>query len=73
MDSKRITAIHTMATNPSLLELIYRQIAEKDHKSNSWIIATHAILGKYGLPHIIDVIESHLTKEARKTELDRAT
>ena len=67
-----LTTIPAMENNPSLLELIYRHIEIKYHKSSSWIITTKATLHKYGLPHIIDVIESLPTQKAWKTEVDKA-
>jgi hypothetical protein len=72
IDRKRLTMVPSLANNPTLSNIIYRQIAVKDHTSSSWVIKTQSILRKYGLPHMTEVMESESTKEAWKKGVDKA-
>ena len=71
-DKKRLTLIPSLAKNPTVHDLIFRQIAVKEVTSRSWTVQTQAKLRKYDLDHITDVIRSRLSKEAWKEKVDKA-
>ena len=72
IDRSRLCMIPQMARNPTLYDIIHRQIAVKDHKSNynvlynSWVIEMQSILQKYSLSYLVDLIRSRFSKESRK-------
>jgi hypothetical protein len=72
IERRRLVMIPQMAKNPLLYDLIHRQIAIKSRTSSSWVVKTQAILNKYGLPHIIDVIKDQTQKRAWKKMVDEA-
>ena len=72
IDRSRLCMIPQMARNPTLYDIIHRQIAVKDHKSNynvlynSWVIEMQSILQKYSLSYLVDLIRSRFSKESGK-------
>ena len=72
IDKRRLGMLPSFSDNPTLLQIVHRQVAVKDLNSSSWIIATQSLLYKYKLPHIRMVCEGLFSKDTWKVEVDKA-
>ena len=72
IDQRQIILINSICNNPLLLEIIINQLALRELKSSSWVIATQKLLRKYELPPMLEVIASEYTAEKWKTTVKKA-
>ena len=66
IEQKQLSTIPSLAANPTILEIIIRQVAVKKEGSHSWVVATQKLLHKYNLPNFLEIIGSQTTKQKWK-------